>query len=99
MATNFYELAQKVETKSDFIRFLVALKEDREDKVRKERESPSSPYGPGANGWENGSIEAFLDSAAAWADTTNAITKKLSVPEEPSWRSFAMILLAGKDYE
>ncbi len=54
-----------------FIAFIAALAADREDEVAQEKISPSSPYGPGANGWENGTIEAFLGAAAAWDWSTS----------------------------
>lgn len=38
----------------EFVRALVA---DREDEVAREAQAPSSSYGPGANGWENSTIE------------------------------------------
>jgi hypothetical protein len=50
-----------------FVAFISALAVDRADEVKRDNEKPSSPYGSGANGRENGSIEAFLESAAAWS--------------------------------
>jgi hypothetical protein len=90
-----------------FVRFLKVLAEDRADEVEKEKQNPSSPYGPGANGWENGSIEAFLDAAAAWAedlpDPSPMMVNGISVagytkPDNP-WTRCADIIYAGKFYE
>lgn len=79
-----------------FLRFVNWLASDRAEEVAKERVSPSNTYGPGYNGWENGTIEAFLDAAAAWAmDWYSAHPP----PPEASWREFAKILQAGKFYE
>ncbi len=52
--------------------------------------------GSGANGWENSTIEAFLEAAVACAiDSRN----KSGHAPEPSWREFAGFLLGGKIYE
>lgn len=87
-----------------FVRFLKVLSEDRAAEVEKEKQSPSSPYGPGAHGWENGSIEAFLEAAAAWAkDSRNGLPglgeyAGYATPEN-SWKRCADIIYAGKFYE
>jgi hypothetical protein len=79
-----------------FIEFVNLLASDRADEVAKERLAPSHPMGPGANGWENSTIEAFLEAAAACArDWRN----KSGMEPEPTWREFARFLLGGKGYE
>ena len=98
-APDLRAMASAVSSRASFLEFVHALAADREDAVRKERLHASPPYGPGANGWENGSIEAFLDAAANWGGATSAITGEPTLPEAPSWRSFALFLLAGKEYE
>lgn len=98
-ARDLLAMALAVDSKDSFLAFVHALKVDREDEVRKERIHPSSPYSPGANGWENGTIEAFLDAAAEWGGATSAITGEPMLPDMPTWRSFALLLLAGKEYE
>jgi len=50
-------------------------------------------------GWENGSIETFLDAMHAWASATSGLTDEPMVASEASWRGFADILHAGKFYE
>lgn len=96
---NLLDMAYAVDSKDAFLAFVEALRADRADEERKERIHPSSPYGPGANGWENGSIEAFLSAAGAWGEATSAITGEPMLPEVPTWRSIALFLLAGKEYE
>ena len=98
MSANLQELADAVVDERTFVRFIAALAEDWEDECRKEAEHPSSPYGPGANGWENGTIGAFLESASAWADASKQDSQFYAVPSNP-WRRAAHILLAGKFYE
>ena len=96
--SHLFDEVEKVVDERTFIAFLSALAADREDEVAKEREHPSSPWGPGQNGWENGTIAAFLGAAAAWA--TGSFN---GLPLEPKatnpWRRCADILLMGKHYE
>ena len=79
-----------------FIQFVTWLASDRADEVAKERVASSSPRGPDAEGWENGTIEDFLEAATAWAvDVRN----KSGQDPEPTWRELARFLHAGKIYE
>lgn len=82
---------------ASFVAFLAALASDRADEVQKEKVTPSSPYGPGANGWENTSIEAFFESASAWASDYRDSSRY----EAPLniWKRCAEIIRAGKTYE
>ncbi len=58
-------LADQVVDEATLREFMIALADDWDDEREKEKVSPSSPYGPGANGWENGTISAFLERAAS----------------------------------
>jgi hypothetical protein len=51
----------------------------------------------GLNGGENDTIERYLDAALAWTEDCMGLDGEL--PAEPSWRSFARFLYAGKCYE
>jgi len=95
---DLHSLADAVTDERSFIAFLKALSDDRADEVAKDKVSPSSPYGPGANGWENGSIEAFLERAAAWAEDTFDRPQDFPRPTNP-WTLCAKILVMGKYYE
>jgi hypothetical protein len=86
-----------VHDRESFIAFVRALVADRRASVAAERESPSSPYSPDAGGWENVTIESFLFAALRWAESTAG--PRDPWPAEPSWRSFARFLNAGKIYE
>jgi hypothetical protein len=97
--SELHEMAEQVNSKESFIAFVNALAADRAKEVEIEKKNPSNPYGPGACGWENVTIEACLQSMAAWASTTSAETGRPSVPEEASWRTFAKMLYAAKIYE
>jgi len=85
------ELLDKVDSKETFLEFVNALKRDKEDEDKKEEENPSAPYSPGVNGWENGSISAFLDAMHAFGQDNDKIRL--------DWKSFALLLYSGKFYE
>ena len=92
MTTDLNELLEKVSSKETFFEFLKgALKLDKEDEDEKEKVNPSPAYSAGANGWENGTISAYLDAMQAFGQDTDKI--KLD------WKSFALLLYAGKFYE
>ena len=92
------KLADKVTDEKSFINFIENLAKDRLDEVEKEKKKPSSPHGPGANGWENRTIENFLESAASWgADSIDGF-KGYKKPNNP-WTRCAHILFMGKIYE
>ncbi|MGL4422434.1 MAG: DUF7660 family protein [Gemmataceae bacterium] len=81
-----------------FLRFVRALMEDRQASVAAEKIVPSSPYAPAVGGWENVTIEAFLEAALAWAEATE-MGENQGLPAGPSWRAFAAFLYCGKVYE
>ena len=92
------EALEEVVDEQSFIDFLGVLAADRENEVTKERAEPSSPYGPGKNGWENGTIEAFLGAAATWGESSiNGLP--LRPKSTNPWRRCADILYCGKMYE
>jgi hypothetical protein len=87
----------RVEDQKSFIEFAKALQTDKENEDRKEKEKPSNPYGHGWNGWENTTIEGFLESAIAWAEDSefgDRIEKTDNL-----WKKFALFLYGGKIYE
>lgn len=98
MSINLDELLKTVDDEQSFIGFIEALGMDFAEERLLEETSPSSPYGPGALGWENGSIDTFLDAAAAWA-TASSRSSPVSPSRSNVWQRCAAILLAGKFYE
>jgi len=92
-----YDALENVTDYPSFLVFVQALVEDWEDEVAKEKLQPSPPYGPGANGWENGTIGAYLE-AALRCEKDHAQLHK-TVDKQPSWREFAQFLYGGKIYE
>lgn len=98
MEADLFAICDSVHDEESFLEFLRVLMADREREIEIEKKSPSSPYGAGALGWQNWSIEDFLESAIAWAETTSKSTELRANPENP-WSRAAQILLAGKIYE
>ena len=92
------DLLERVNSEESLLTFIAALAKDRRDAVVAEKDNPSSPYGPDAGGWENTSIEGFLEAAAAWAESTNFGLTQGLLPDNP-WKRFAVFLYLGKIYE
>ena len=80
-----------------FIQFAKALQTDKEEENRIEKEKPSPPDSQGHEKWENGSIEAFLESSIAWSDGIR-FGQMYSKDLNPS-RKFTQFSFAGKTYE
>lgn len=79
----------------DFVRTLAA---DRRACVEAEQVSASSPWGPQAGGWENVTIESFLEAAVSWAEDTK-MGESQGLRDQSPWRRFATFLYCGKIYE
>ena len=87
-----------VHDRESFLTFVAALAADRRAAVAAERHEPSSAYGSGTDGWENVTIEDFLEAALAWASSTR-MGESQGLPAGPTWRGFAVFLTCGKIYE
>lgn len=94
-------LLHAVEDRTTFLAFVRALAADRRAEIELERASPSSLYGPGAMGWENTSIDRFLDAGVSWAEDVLGTNDERvrQFPESPSWKTFADFLYAARGYE
>jgi predicted Ser/Thr protein kinase len=93
-------LRDKVHDEQSFLKFIQALIADRTDEVKREKIKSSLPYSAGANGWENITIEDYLESASAWAvDSNFGRTLHAGKFNNNSWSQFANFLYAGKIYE
>lgn len=92
------ELLDKVNDAPSFLAFARALSEDRLASIKEESIRPSSPYGPEALGWENITIEAFLNCAISWAEASNFGLSQGISPDN-HWKQFAVFLYCGKIYE
>ena len=90
-------LLDGVHDKATFLAFIKGLSKDWEDDCRKEKIKPSSPFGPSINGWENGTIGAFLEAShacgIAWLD------RRKNNENNNAWYRAAWIIYCGKFYE
>ena len=93
-----HDLLESVTDEQSFLAFVKALREDREIDATAEKASPSSPYGPTQGGWENVTIESFLESACSWAEDTG-FGESQNLSDASPWRKFATFLYLGKIYE
>lgn len=91
-------LLDDVQDLQSFIGFIDGLRRDSEDADRKEALKPAGPYSSGWNGWENGSISAFLERAVAWTEDNQGGDPAFLADENP-WKAAARIIYAGKYYE
>ncbi len=96
MPVDLDELLEHVHDEQSFLAFIEALGTDfaQERKLNTTR----SPYEAGAYGWENDTIDSFLESASAWAIDSNKCSPP-TVAVSNVWQRCAAILLAGKFYE
>jgi len=98
MSSNLESLLEQVIDQRTFLAFIDALATDFAGERAVEARNPSPPYSPGALGWENRTIDAFLDAAHAWGTSTMGNSELDSVSYSP-WRRCAEVLYAGKYYE
>ncbi|MBS4088974.1 DUF7660 family protein [Pseudomonas rustica] len=98
MSVDLDELLERVTDEQSFTEFVAALGADFSRERALEEATASTPYEAGASGWENGSVDTFLDAAAAWAVATSR-NAQADAAVSNVWRRCAAILLAGKFYE
>ena len=98
MADHLADLLERVIDQASFLAFVDALASDFALHRRLEASNPSPAYGHDALGWENGTIDAFLDAAHAWGQDTLG-RQDFDHPGVSPWRRIADMLYAGKGYE
>ncbi|RPJ53839.1 MAG: hypothetical protein EHM23_30135 [Acidobacteria bacterium] len=93
--TDLSKLLDAVEDERTFLLFVEALRADRaaEDSV-----GQVDSFGRGELGWENHTIEEFLEAALSWAHDSH-FGQTVGLADAPPWRKMATFLLAGKSYE
>ncbi|MBC3875094.1 DUF7660 family protein [Undibacterium flavidum] len=96
MAEKLNELLDAVTDGPSFLAFVAELRSDRELEVQSHKEVDD--FGRGSNGWENHTIESFLEAASAWAESSDFGLKQGLSAANP-WRQFAVFLYCGKIYE
>ena len=93
-----HKFLETVNDRDSFLAFVKALKEDREDAVRKDKKPTSKAFSYCSNGWQNDTIEEFLEGAHAWAVDSD-FGKSHDLCETNMWRMMAEFLYCGKIYE
>ena len=96
---DLYEMADRVTDRVTFLKFVDALAMDAQAADKEPMKTSDNKINLSPDGWENGTIATFLSAMAAWTADNSRTNGPARLPEEPSWRSFAKILLAGKMYE
>ena len=92
---NLTDLAEAVSDEGTFIEFVKGLREDR---LAEDRARSVDGTGRGNRGWENHTIEAFLEAAMAWVEDSH-FGQKQGLADASPWRKAAAFLLSGKMYE
>jgi hypothetical protein len=82
-----HDLLDLVNDDQTFLRFARALMADR-----------AATASEDSTDWENNTIEGFLESAIAWAETSDFGIRQGLQPSN-SWQQFAVFLYCGKIYE
>lgn len=91
-----HELLENVKDRNSFVIFVKALIKDRQKSVEMDKQNPEKYKWVGALGWENGSIETYLDACLACFEGGKWHQEE---PEEITWKDFAGFLYGGKIYE
>lgn len=86
-----------VTDEESFLMFVHALEADRRLAAALEKKE-ANPYGT-SRGWQNSSIEQFLESALAWAEDSHFGRDQNLGEEFSPWRRIAVFLYCGKNYE
>jgi len=92
------ELIDLVNDEKTFLKFVAELGKDREAEVKAQKLTPIDSFGRGQCGWENHTIENFLEAAQAWAEDSN-FGESQGLKEGSPWKKFAVFLYCGKIYE
>jgi hypothetical protein len=83
---NLEQQIESLKTRQDLATFVLALAED---------------YDTLPDSWENDHLSVYLKAIAAWVSDMDGYFQNRgeTVPEQPTWRLLASILLAAKHYE
>ncbi len=103
MNKTFREIYKSVTDEATFLQFIKALAEDRRNAVKQEKAKPSSPFGPDAGGWENTTIEDYLEAGVSWAEDSDfgrrMAFKELELNNVSPWKRIAAFMMAARIYE
>jgi hypothetical protein len=91
-----HELLEEVKNRETFVAFVSALIKNRRDADELRRQNPEKYKWSSVLGWENGSIDTYLNPALRCFDDNKRLDDE---PEEITWKKFAEFLYGGKIYE
>lgn len=91
-----HKLLEEVNDRETFIIFVKALIQNRREADELEKQNPEKYRWSNVLGWENGSVDTFLDAALSCFEDGKWREEK---PEEITWKKFAEFLYGGKIYE
>ena len=94
-----HEHLDDVKDKESFATFVSALIEDCEQAQKLQKENPDYWRWGAPNGWQNGTIESFLDAALAGSQSPANEERIEKLARENPWKCFANFLYLGKIYE
>jgi len=90
---NLTEQLAAVKDEMTFLAFARALLRDRQ------AESGSTDHcGRGTQGWENHTIDTFLEASLQWAEATG-MGRSQGLSDDNPWKKMATFLYLGKIYE
>ena len=89
-----HELLERVDGPESFLEFVRRLHADRLAEVGKQTDA----FGRGANGWENHTIEDFLEAAVRWGEDSDMGASQ-GIGNASVWKKCATFLYCGKIYE
>ncbi len=93
-----HKLIDTVNDEKTFLKFVAELRKDREKEVKAQSATPIDDCGRGPYGWENHTIEDFLEAAQAWAEASK-FGDSQDLKDASPWKKFAAFLYCGKIYE
>lgn len=92
-----YELLEEVNDRKSFVLFVKALINDRREDDKISKANPEKyQWSSGPLGWENGSIDTYLDAALSCFEDGKWREEN---PDEITWKKLAEFLYGGKIYE
>lgn len=86
MFTELAAKARSVSSKQELVEFIRLLLDD---------------FARGARAWNNSTLPSFLEASAGWLGDSDGYYRNLGepIPDAPSWRMVAEMLLAATLYE
>ena len=94
---DLHDSLERIYDLDSFLEFVALLVADREEDSRAQAHDRIARFGAGPNGWQNHSIEDFLDAALRWTEDTRG--REMGLPDQASWQALATFLYVGKIYE